>query len=264
MQEVWKFVGEWDDQIPSTLEQKWFDWSDALQQVSQVRVARWYFHEPEQEINKMVLHLFADASEEAFATVAFVQVESNQNIYASFVAAKSRVAPQKTLSIPRLELQAAVMAIRLKNSITKELGIPFKDVIFWTDSQTVLGWIRSTSRRYSVFVSHSVSEILNSSTICQWRWLPTKANVADEATRSAELPMITNRWLNGPEFLNSLDSWPEERQKVVTTNEEANQVGAHCEKQSKAALIEAERFRKYERLLRDSICFTCYQSNGKT
>lgn len=257
MQETWKEGVEWDDKIPIHLHKKWFDWLDALDRVKQLRVRRCYFQNSVRMKSKIVLHMFADASEEAYAAVAYLHVKSSEGTDVSLVAAKSRVAPQKALSIPRLELQAAVLSTRLKDTIVQELAISIDDVVLWTDSQTALGWIRSTTRKYSAFVSHRVSEILDTTNVCQWRWLPGKQNVADEATRATDMPIISERWLNGPSFLSFDENfWPTEREKIITTDEEVKQVLLHCVPENiPFDSIDPSRFSRWERMLR-CVAFT--------
>lgn len=250
MQYVWKSGVEWDEKIPGHLQEKWFSWLDSLERIQMVRVDRWYFQVNGDPREKIILHMFADASEEAFASIAFLQIRYVNKRCVSFVAAKSRVAPQKSLSIPRLELQAAVMSTRLKDTIIKELSITIDQVMMWTDSQTVLSWIRSTKRRYSAFVSHRISEILDSTTISQWRWVPSGDNVADQATRISENPSISETWLNGPEFLaKSVESWPIDK-NFVSTDEELKHVHIHNETKRTCSLIDYAKFSKWERLLR--------------
>lgn len=103
---------------------------------------------------------FADASEKAFGTCAYIrQKKQDDTIQVRFVAARSRVAPLKQLTMPRLELQAAVIASRLAKSIQEESLILFEDVKFFTDSAIVLAWIKSPSRGFKPFVSARVGEI---------------------------------------------------------------------------------------------------------
>ncbi|CAG7723159.1 unnamed protein product, partial [Allacma fusca] len=133
----------------------------------------------------------------------------------AFVAARARVAPLKALSIPRLELQAALMGSRLAKSIREEIDVPITEVQFWSDSRTVLWWIRDDSRNYLQFVAHRVGEILETVEPCQWNWVPTKENPADEATRNNGESEFSpsSRWFQGPEFLKlPKENWPMEKE----------------------------------------------------
>lgn len=106
------------------------------------------------------------------------------------LGSKTRVAPIKYVSTPRLELQAAVLGTRFMNSIEKSQNIKFNRRFIWTDSNTVVSWIRSDHKKYQQFVAHRIGEILENSDQSMWRWLPGKENVSDDATK----------WENTPSF----------------------------------------------------------------
>jgi len=109
-----------------------------------------------------MLCVFADASQEALGACPCACQRKDDNTYAvKFIPAKSRVSPLKQLTIPCLELQAAVLASRLAKSIQEESRIQFKDVKFLTDSTITLAWIQSPSRSFKSFVSWRVGEIHN-------------------------------------------------------------------------------------------------------
>ncbi|CAG7818892.1 unnamed protein product, partial [Allacma fusca] len=120
----------------------------------------------------------SDASEEAFASVAYLRIIVGSKISTAFILAKTKVAPLKPLSIPRLELQAAVMGTRLARTIKKELNVRAHSTHFWSDSRIVLCWIRSDARKFKQFVSNRVGEILEESEVEQWKWVPTAENDA--------------------------------------------------------------------------------------
>ncbi len=114
------------------------------------------------------------------------------NVLVSFVCAKTKCAPMRTMSIPRLELQAK-----------DEHSVDISKTVLWTDLKTVLKWIGSTHRRYKQFVGNRVADILERSKVSQWRWVPTADNAADDATRSQSKVDLSpeSRWLSGPAFL---------------------------------------------------------------
>ncbi|KAI8120436.1 hypothetical protein CVS40_8253 [Lucilia cuprina] len=126
------------------------------------------------------------------------------NVVVSLVGSKTRVAPLKVTSIPRLELMGAVIASRFANSIVKSMTINISRMVFWSDSKTVLSWLRSDQRKYHQFVAFRVSEIIDTTELDEWRWISGKLNVADEATKwSKSGPDLSNgsRWQNDPVFL---------------------------------------------------------------
>lgn len=115
------------------------------------------------------------------------------------------------MSISRLELQAAVLGARLANSILKGHAVKVKRVGLWSDSKTVLCWLRSDPKRFRQFVSFRVGEILESTELENWRWVPTSLNVAEEATKWQRTPELVpeSRWFTGPSFLRlEEEHWP--------------------------------------------------------
>ncbi|KAM8711561.1 hypothetical protein ACLKA7_012129 [Drosophila subpalustris] len=132
---------------------------------------------------------------------------------------KTRLAPKKLLSISRLELQAAVLGVRLAILIHEHHHLTLTQTTFWSDSMTVLQWINSTSRRFKPFVGHRVAEIISTTLPDQWRWVPTEQNTADAATRPENMPKIDHhsKWLSGPTFLKKApDEWPKTVMSTTT------------------------------------------------
>lgn len=253
VQSLWRHGCGWDEPIPGEIFVAWKHWIDSLQQIENIRVPRWYSPFLTSSTN-IQLVLFSDSSEIAFAAVAYLRIEVDGRVSTSFVCAKTRVAPQKSLSIPRLELQGAVLATRLAMSVRNEINLPINRVIFWTDSQTGLSWIRSTHRRYSPFVSTRVGEILESTKVTDWRWVPGKQNVADDATKWDVIPKISDRWFTGPEFLRKPENeWPVEKNKVIATTEEERTIqfhAAHEEIINEYSALNSSKFSRWSSILR--------------
>jgi len=103
------------------------------------------------------------------------------------VTAKAKVSPMKAVSIPRLELMAAVLGVRLAETISEKLEIPLSQHTVWTDSMNVIYWIQGHSRRLKLFVANRVAEIQRKSSPTQWRHVPSEENPADDATRGLDL-----------------------------------------------------------------------------
>lgn len=164
-------------------------------------------------VEEKQLHIFCDASEQAYAAAAYIRCTVKKNVYVSLVAAKARVIPLKGLTIPKAELQGAVLGTRLANMIVKEHTINFSTVIFWADAQIVLNWLKSNNKRHPSFIAYRIGEILEKTNLDQQRSIPSEENVADEATRFESNFEFTasSRWLNGLEFLKLDESkWPNE------------------------------------------------------
>ncbi|XP_062703780.1 uncharacterized protein LOC134286213 [Aedes albopictus] len=169
----------------------------------------------------------------------------------ALVAGKAKVAPLKMMSIPRLELQAAVLGTRLLNSVAAMHGLPVSRRVLWTDSQTVLAWLRSDHRRYQQFVGFRVAEILSTTNVQEWRKIDTELNVADLATKWGKGPNFDrdNPWFRGPQFLREPESfWPKQETVPPTTSEEIRRVGVHAEQP--VPLVEVRRFGSWEKLNR--------------
>ncbi|XP_037820375.1 uncharacterized protein LOC119609604 [Lucilia sericata] len=157
------------------------------------------------------------------------------------------------MSIPRLELQSALLGARFAKNVTSSLKLKFNRQVFWTDSKTVLAWIRSDHRKYFQFVAFRVSEILELSEVDEWMWVPSMDNVADEATKWQKTPHFSrdSRWFTGPEFLQRHNiSWHEETKEDGTLEELRPQyIGIHRKVSSFTIPINPERFSKWSRFV---------------
>ncbi|XP_065088252.1 uncharacterized protein LOC135709786 [Ochlerotatus camptorhynchus] len=221
IQELWAIGIGWGQEIPHNINEHWRQWADLLQQLDLLRIPRCYFHSSK-DYARLQIHLFVDASETAYACAVYFRLETDRGAEVAFVGAKTKVASLKTLSIPRLELKAAVLGIRLMETIQRYHTHTVSRRYFWSDANTVLAWVRSTDhRRYHKFVAVRVGEILSSTQQSEWRWVPSMHNVADLATKWNNGPQMTmeNPWFRGPAFLYEPEEhWP--KQRTVTPTEE--------------------------------------------
>lgn len=116
---------------------------------------------------------------------------------------KSRVNPLKQITIPRLELTAATIAVKVDKILRQELQIPLQQSVFWTDSTTVLSYIGNESARFKTFVANRISLIRDATTSLQWRFVKSAQNPADQATRGLKAKDFVQeeKWFKGPNFL---------------------------------------------------------------
>lgn len=120
LQEIWRIRIGWDDEIPTSFKDKWSEWLQQLKMVEEIHIPRLYSNRMSpQPPNSIQLHMFVDAGNEAYAAVAYFRVEDDYGIDSCIVGAKSRVAPIKPMSVPRLELQGAVLGTRLAGKINQ-------------------------------------------------------------------------------------------------------------------------------------------------
>lgn len=138
----------WDDDIPADQKKWWKYWIGQLEEIKSLSISRCLFPR-EGEIAFSELHTFGDASEEAFAAAVYLwNVYKDGDVTVRIVMAKTRLAPLKTVSVARLELQAALLSARLTTYVGSGLTRPIKRRIFWTDSSCVRNWIRSPAAHY--------------------------------------------------------------------------------------------------------------------
>ena len=145
------------------------------------------------------IHIFSDASEEAYAATAYAVTEDGTQ--STLMIAKTRVKPTKESTIPRLELQGAALAAQLYTFICQHLGM-FKTT-FWSDSHVVLGCIKSDSSKYKQYVGNRINAIQSSTDKDSWNWVPSKENPADIISRGIWPPNENQMklCLNGPSFI---------------------------------------------------------------
>ena len=127
------------------------------------------------------------------------------------VAAKTRVVPLAATSIPRLELMAAILGLRLTESVSRVYSGGFSQAVFWSDSMNVLWWIRGRSRILKPFVANRMGEIQSLTNSKQWHFVSTNENPADLTTRRMRVSDLTKekKWWSGPDFLQKEElDWP--------------------------------------------------------
>lgn len=202
----------WDQNMPEKQAQQWFRWQKDIQQLSDFSVSRCFKPNNFGPTESAQLHHFADASENGYGTVSYlVLTNEHGEKHCSFVMGKSRVAPLKQVTIPRMELTAAVVAAKMDRMLKQELQLQLKDSVFWTDSLTVLQCIENEASRFKTFVANRVSFIREASEPSQWRYVGTSLNPADMASRGIKVEnfMKKQNWIKGPEFLCKHENeWP--------------------------------------------------------
>ena len=132
-------------------------------------------------------------------------------IHCSLLVGKSRVSPNKFLSISRLELAAVVLSVKMACLIMKKLNLQNTAESFWKDSLVVLAYIRSNTKRFKFFVANWVQNIQEHSDVNQWNYVKGKGNPADDASRGLDPrnETLSRRWFTGHPFLWQTEKlWP--------------------------------------------------------
>ncbi|XP_064479062.1 uncharacterized protein LOC135392275 [Ornithodoros turicata] len=211
-QRTWQLKLGWDEILPDDIRHQWADWCDDLGHLSRIQVPRFYEYGLSDVADTRVLHVFADASTAAYGAVVYLCVRDlTGRTTTTLVLAKSRIAPLKQLTLPRLELMASLVASRLFQYIGGNLKLDVSGVHFWTDSMITLHWIQGDAARWKPFVRNRVTEIQKNSDSHPWHYCPSKENPADLMTRgiSAQRLIESQLWWKGPPWIVSDESsWP--------------------------------------------------------
>ena len=202
LQEMCRRGVGWDDPLPEELKSEWEAWKKDQENLQQIRIPRCY-HPPDFNVTRVELHHFSDASTKGYGQCSYLRlISTDGRIHCCFVTGKSRVAPTKVTTIPRLELTAAVTSVKVSCILKRELDYENIEEFFWTDSKVVLGYIHNEARRFHTFVSNRVQYIRDKTRLDQWGFVPTKQNPADYASRGLTVKELKeSMWLSGPIFL---------------------------------------------------------------
>ena len=135
-------------------------------------------------------------------------VNNDNRVHCSLLLVKSRVVSKKFISIPRLELTAALLSVKMACLLKRELDINCVDEVFWTDSKVVFGYITNIVKWFKTFAANRIQQIKEKTDVQQWRYVPAKENPADDASRGLTVAreISSSRWFQGPRFL-----WQEDK-----------------------------------------------------
>ncbi|XP_055585502.1 uncharacterized protein LOC129738342 [Uranotaenia lowii] len=224
IQDLWRTGCEWDEAIDDNSFDKWKKWTEIMSQVESLRIDRCYLGNlHSKEIESLEMHVFTDASEYAYGCAVYFRVKWANGVKVSLVMSSAKVAPLKRISVPRLELMAAVRGAKLMKTVQQNHRLKVGKCTLWTDSRTVLSWIRSEARNYQQFVSFRIAEVQDLTNTSDWRWVPSKQNIADILTKwGTGSPLdMDGAWYRGPAFLYEPESrWPEQINSPSNTPEE--------------------------------------------
>ena len=216
LQRIWQLKIGWDESLPQNLHTMWGEFNRQLVALNEISVRRRV--SCDNAIN-VQLHGFSDASELAYGACIYLRSsDRHDNHMVHLLCAKSRVAPLKKISLPRLELQAALLLAELFDSVSTALTLKIDECYFWSDSTVTLHWIQSPPSRWKTYVANRTSEI-QKLTNENWYHVVSTDNPADiissglrpEDLRHCEL------WWQGPSWLSKhTKSWPIQQVPKIT------------------------------------------------
>ena len=254
----------WDEPINDEYKVRWNKWVDELSETKEIVIDRCVYDHPEHRVTECYLHGFGDASKKAYCAVVYlVYVLDDGSRHVKLLASKTRVAPLKQLSIPRLELMSAVILTQLVETVKEALSsqVNVKGVTYWSDSKTALCWIQNRGE-WKQFVRHRVNSILSRTELKDWRHCPGEYNPADIGSRgtSANVLKENKLWWEGPSWLKLADSeWPSKLDEAIETQECKEEekksvalltVNEVSELPSLSKVIDISKYSDYNRLAR--------------
>ena len=212
-QEVWQEGFDWDQPLPDFMQDAIEVWIKGLEIVSHWEIPRRVTQTDWTDDNtKKELIVFCDASEKAYGTCVYLKTkDSEECVHVSLLISKVRVAPLKKVTLPRLELLAALLGARLLRFVISSLHLPDNtSYLCFTDSSITIGWIKGEPHRWKQFIRNRVSEIQTLTDPARWKHVPGKENPADLLTRGVTASLLTKGsgsqfWLQGPEWLTTDD-----------------------------------------------------------
>ncbi|XP_055584730.1 uncharacterized protein LOC129737593 [Uranotaenia lowii] len=265
MQDLWRAGCEWDQEINDECFSKWCRWTALLPQIDAVEIPRCYLKENSATIySHLELHTFVDASEQAYGAVCYFRMPVDSGWNCALVMAKTKVAPLKQQSIPRMELEAAVLGSHLANTVESNHDLKITKRVFWTDSRTVLSWIRSDQRRYKPFVAFRIGSILHETKVDEWKWVPSKSNIADILTKWTNGHSISSddSWFRGPSLLFQHETeWPAQALPDANVKEELRVCHLYHAAVIDDPIIDVTRISKWNVLLKTLCCVYRFISN---
>ncbi|XP_067946371.1 uncharacterized protein [Watersipora subatra] len=232
LQEMCKENLEWDDPLPEHLQNQWQCWMHDLVALAQIKIDRCLKPSDFENIISTELHHFSDASNLGYGQCSYIRyVNADNRVHCTLLCGKSRVAPLKQVTIPRAELQAAVLSATIAHNLKSELKLNnLTKEVFWTDSKVVLGYIHNEARRFHVYVANRVQQITDITLADQWQYISTQENPADIASRGANIKsLVDSCWLTGPKFLrnSNLQLFPVAKE-YTTLNPTDPEIKATC------------------------------------
>ncbi|XP_046746410.1 uncharacterized protein LOC124411360 [Diprion similis] len=216
LQELWLHKLNWDDSLPEQLISRWRSIRQDLTSLARLSIPRWFNTLSDSTVE---LHGFSDASQFAMAAVVYLVVHSpSTGANVSLICSKTKVSPLKRLTIPRLELTAALLLSTLIHHVCATLNMNITKTHLWTDSQVTLSWIKAHPSRWKDYVRNRVTKIQELTEGTQWRHIAGTSNPADCASRGITTDQLEHHplWWSGPPWMTQPeDSWPSEPETAL-------------------------------------------------
>ncbi|GFU58837.1 integrase catalytic domain-containing protein [Trichonephila clavipes] len=204
MQDIWKENISWDDPVTDCIFESWTQFKNQMKHLAEIQIPRYLAEDA--TAKRVLLIGFCDASQRAYAAVFYLRTELvTGKVHVSMITSKTRVAPVKSITLPRLELLAALLLSELYVVVLESLRkvIQIDKSFLFSDSQIVLDWLKSSPSRWKIFVANRISRIQKMTSEASWHHVKSQENPADCASRgiAASKLKVHKLWWSGPQWL---------------------------------------------------------------
>ncbi|XP_075158166.1 uncharacterized protein LOC142231444 [Haematobia irritans] len=247
MQQLWMEKSGWDDEISPDSHRNWNYLLEDLSQINVIEIPRWIQYMP---TDKIQIHGFCDASKGAYCACVYLRLQtSTSTVFSNLFMAKSKVAPLKPVSLPKLELNGALLLSHLVKYVSQIFDDQVASVTLWSDASIVLGWLSKPPYSWETYVANRTSQIHELVPNAKWRYVATHHNPADIGTRGCSPRDLAANclWWNGPSWLTNPEStWP--TKNPIIPNLPTQKITSHQVTIDEDEII--SRFSSYSRALR--------------
>ena len=257
LQQLCKESKGWDEPVQEPLLTLWQAWEEERSTIVGFKIQRCMFPKDFGDPVDVQLHHFSDASSIAYGQTSYIRAQNaSGDVHVGLIFSKSRVLPLKPMTIPRAELQAAVLSVKVSRLLREELRYELVSEHFWTDSMIVLGYIFNDAKRFHTYVANRIQSIHTYTKPSQWHHVPTADNPADVASRGATPSQLMDcGWIQGPQFLH--EAWSAETTEAPLLDEdpEVRSVGIFASGSAATSIMDnLKRFSKWTSLIK-GVCF---------
>ncbi|XP_054722391.1 uncharacterized protein LOC129232176 [Uloborus diversus] len=204
MQDIWRENISWDDPVTDCISESWTQFRNQMKHLAEIQIPRYLSGDA--TAKRVLLIGFCDASQRAYAAVFYLRAELvTGKVHVSMITSKTRVAPVKSITLPRLELLAALLLSELYVVVFESLRkvIQIDKSFLFSDSQIVLDWLKSSPSRWKIFVANRIAKIQKMTSEASWQHVKSQENPADCASRgiAASKLKVHKLWWSGPQWL---------------------------------------------------------------
>ena len=211
----------WDDPLPQHMTPMWNTWLRDFENIHTLSISRCFIKKEFGTVKRRELHHFSDASTDGYGQCSYLrQISENGEVHCCLVIAKARVTPTKMTTIPRLELTAALLSVKMSKLLKSAFTYTIDEEYFYTDSTIVISYINNDAKRFHIYVSNRVQQIKEHSSSSQWHHVNSVDNPADHASRGMSIDALKkSNWFEGPAFLWNLHIQQEKIETIIQNDD---------------------------------------------